>query len=508
MGTAMIVAMLGIVTTWLLLFLSFCGIGLTFQKLLGMKALDGENNLSAFWFGWCLVLMGLQIWHWFAPVDWRPLFFVFVLGAGGIYLSRNQLASLCERENFGLPWIFTLCLVIVWLANQALAPVRTYDAGLYHLSAIRWISSYPIIPGLANLHDRLGFNSSYFLFQAMLDVGFWTNRSHHLASGLLLLAVLLEIGFSVYKIITKRPIYIYDLMRILLLAPILNQCFSQASTTSPDLAMYLVGVLISVRLCKLLFSESPSQTEALDVALIIILSAIGVTIKLSFLAMGFLASLVAVGTSIYRVAKQGDEIVRLTKLIVPAVLVLLILLPWMARNVILSGYPVYPVAILPFDVEWKVTPESLTNLNGWIQGWARNPHALPRDVLANWDWLQGWTTEILRHHKFDVTFPLLLFLIGSLIRLSAASNAVLPLSRYAFFFLPPLGMIVFWFLTAPEPRYAGAVFWYLGAGAISLACGELFYDPITEQNLVHCRFFPRRGRGKITAHVDDYTARS
>src|SRR5215471_978333 len=193
MNAGMIVGMLGIVATWGILSLSFCGIGLTFERTLGLKALDGETILSAFWFGWCFVLMGLQIWHSFFPVDWRPLLFVFALGPVGLYLGRNQVTDILKRANFSLPWIFILCLVIGWQANRSLAPLRTYDAGLYHLSAIRWISSYPIIPGLANLHDRLGFNSSYFLFQSMLDVGLWTHRSYHLASGLLLLAVLLEI---------------------------------------------------------------------------------------------------------------------------------------------------------------------------------------------------------------------------------------------------------------------------------------------------------------------------
>jgi hypothetical protein len=508
MSEAMLFGMLGISATWLVLFFCFCGIGLTFQKLFGVKVLDGENTLSAFWFGLCLVLMGLQIWHLFAPVDSRPLLFVLGLGAAGIYLCRSQIFELFKQGNFRLWWIVPFCLVLLWLANRAMAPISAYDAGLYHLSSIRWISSYPIIPGLANLHDRLGFNSSYFLFQAMLDVDTWSHRSHHLASGLLLLVVLLEIGFSAYKIAVKRPIYIYDLLRILLLAPILDQCFSQASTTSPDLAMYVIGVLISVRLCRLLFSEHPYKTETLDVCFIMILSATGITIKLSFLPMGFLASLVAVGKLICRVAKQTGEIARLTKLVPSTVLVLLILLPWISRNVILTGYPIYPIALFSFGVDWKLPPESVANTNEWIQSWARNPHASPIQVLANRDWLQGWTTEMLSHHKFDVIFPLFLFLVGSVITVAAAPNAVLPVSRYILFFFPALGMLMFWFLIAPEPRFAGAAFWYLGAGALSLAYGGLFYDHASKERLVDSRSFsPYRGC-EITPKLDDYTSGS
>ncbi|EMO63800.1 hypothetical protein LEP1GSC133_1179, partial [Leptospira borgpetersenii serovar Pomona str. 200901868] len=34
-----------------------------------------------------------------------------------------------------------------------------YDSGLYHIQSIKWIQEYSVVPGLANLHGRFGFNS-------------------------------------------------------------------------------------------------------------------------------------------------------------------------------------------------------------------------------------------------------------------------------------------------------------------------------------------------------------
>ena len=42
-----------------------------------------------------------------------------------------------------------------------------------------------------------------------------------------------------------------------------------------------------------------------------------------------------------------------------------------------------------------------------------------------------------------------------------------------FFLLPSVASLVFWFMTAPDPRFAGASFWVLGAGAVTLAAQEL-----------------------------------
>ena len=44
-----------------------------------------------------------------------------------------------------------------------------YDLGLYYLKMIRWIATYPIVPGLANLQGHLGFNQPGFLITALLD---------------------------------------------------------------------------------------------------------------------------------------------------------------------------------------------------------------------------------------------------------------------------------------------------------------------------------------------------
>jgi hypothetical protein len=41
------------------------------------------------------------------------------------------------------------------------------------------------------------------------------------------------------------------------------------------------------------------------------------------------------------------------------------------------------------------------------------------------------------------------------------------------FLVPSVASLLFWFMAAPDPRYAGAAFWVLGAGAVMLAAQEL-----------------------------------
>lgn len=462
--------------TWSLLFVSLCGTGLAAIRLLAFRNTSQEMIFDVFWVGWVSVLLGLQIWHLFFRINLTPLALVMIVGVSVLYLERSRIRELVPDVRLRHIGFLAIGLLTVWLANRAMAPIAPYDAGLYHLSSIRWMTSYPIVPGLANLHDRFGFNSSYFLFQAMLDVGFWSDRSYHLASSLLLLVLVLEIAFSAYKVATSVPVYVHDLVRIIFLAPVVSLCFFQASSTSPDLPNYVIGVVICVRLCRLLFGERGNKSDFEDVSLIVLLSAAAVTIKLSFVVMGFLASGVAIGIWLRRVKTGRSGTVVSAKLLPSGVVIVLLLITWVARNIILTGYPVYPIDLWPVAVDWKVTAESVANINGWIQSWARNPNALPRQVLHNWDWIGTWVQQILTQHRFEVVFPLLLFAAGTIVAIFMVKREVFPLSRYFLFMVPAVGALIFWFFTAPEPRYAGATFWYLGAGALSLAFGGLRYD--------------------------------
>src|SRR4029079_17401394 len=54
------------------------------------------------------------------------------------------------------------------LAQLSLLKPEYHDFGNYHLATIRWLTAQPIVPGLGNLHFRLGFNQSYFLYPAQL----------------------------------------------------------------------------------------------------------------------------------------------------------------------------------------------------------------------------------------------------------------------------------------------------------------------------------------------------
>jgi hypothetical protein len=56
--------------------------------------------------------------------------------------------------------ILIISLLLVYCSVMSLMNMDCYDTGLYHLPMINWITNSSLPFGLANLHDRFGFNNS------------------------------------------------------------------------------------------------------------------------------------------------------------------------------------------------------------------------------------------------------------------------------------------------------------------------------------------------------------
>lgn len=474
---ALLLTMIFVLFLWLGFFLVFAGLGLLLRRLFGSESQDLEDLLHSFWVGWALAILMLQIWHFWFPVDWRASSFLFLVGALGIVWNRQNLWSLL-RKNLLKNWAFLLffLLISVWLANRAIGSERLYDTGLYHLPAVHWIKVFPIVPGLGNLHGRLAFNSSYFLYSALLGGGPWNARSQHLSGGLLLLVLLAQIIVSaVAAFRDKRGASLHRLFLIMMFTPVLIKAFSpHVSSLSPDLPVFVLGIVISSKLLE--FLENPTQTypwKGYMVSTTIMMAALGIVIKLSFLFFALLASLVAgAATS----TPKGQSEKRHNRKIVFWIIICvsLILLSWMARGVILSGYLFYPSTIGSFPVEWRIPRQAVLEEAYWIQSWARQPNVHWSEVLGNWAWFKPWAFRMLR--SYEVATPIVLLLIGCFLAFCLSPlrrDKKKKQGRRWLLLLPPIASLFFWFFTAPDLRYVGASFWILGTGALILGVNTL-----------------------------------
>ncbi|HRU04944.1 MAG TPA: hypothetical protein P5137_04110 [Candidatus Brocadiia bacterium] len=458
----MLAALISIVATWLLIGPAFLGLGLALRRAAGVPAESPEDLLAAFWVGWAAALGALQWTSLFLPIGWPARLIVLVLGVAGFVFHGRAIAAIAWPRNARrAAFVACLALFALWLANQSTAPIVLYDAGLYHLTQVRWAASFPAVPGLGNLHVRLAYNNASFLYNAFMSAGPWQGLAHHVSNGLLLLAMAARLGLGAWRRLFGREAKPSDLAALILLGPALSQCFRHASSLSPDLPAFALGVLVCLELIRLALDNLPPGAKRAAAFHVLVLASAGLAVKLTFAVFGFTAAVAALA-----LLWRARPVFR--PMAAAGVLSAFIVAPWFARGVITSGCPFYPSQALAVNVDWRVPPEIARNDLQWMRSWARVPAAPPDQVLAGWSWLRPWTRGLFAYeeHVFDVVLPLLIALIAGVALLARPGPKPWRAAACA---IPCAAAIVFWFFSAPLPRYAAASLWALAAGLAAAA---------------------------------------
>jgi hypothetical protein len=143
------------------------------------------------------------------------------------------------------------------------------------------------------------------------------------------------------------------------------------------------------------------------------------------------------------------------KIIVNTVVCLLLVLPFMARNVILTGYPFYPATFGNiFNVDWKADYNIIKKLQDYIKYFNRVNTAFA-DInqtkkLSTPGWITSWFHYLFRYDKVVVVAALAGYLLNllSIKRFLAFNNKSTKFLALVFCL-----QLVSWMWIAPDPRF-------------------------------------------------------
>jgi hypothetical protein len=351
--------------------------------------------------------------------------------------------------------LFVPCLLFA--ALNALTNGYCHDTLLYHLAAVRWVADFGSVPGLANLHGRLGFNSALHPLAGLFAGPFGIAVSGEFVNPVIVLcacAVLLQgIRLNRNEFFTQGSVY-----ACLLLPLILGQLFSVClSSPQPDVAAVAIAILVTWHLREVIFdADTLPDVEHSSFLRCLMASSLVVMLKLSCAALGLGAA--ALVTVMILIRRR-----RFITTVIPVIVVFVCSLPWVCRGYITSGYPLYPSELGAIHFDWIVPHDAASSDKKWVLSWARDPTRDADAVLANNDWLRPWLATTFG--DLLVRKSLLLGAAGLILGLISAPWRW----RIGSFFqcccliAPILLSLVFWFLTAPDVRFAGATIWTVAA---------------------------------------------
>src|SRR5580698_6114892 len=137
----------------------------------------GDHAIAATWLGLLTIaaaLLGLSVLTPLTPWVGFGVMVMFGVAAACIRAVRRDFATLLTHASG--PVIFAFGILAMVAALNATRFVEAYDTGLYHYPLTRWLATYGTVRGLALIHFRFGFSSSWFALAAPFDFGVLQGR--------------------------------------------------------------------------------------------------------------------------------------------------------------------------------------------------------------------------------------------------------------------------------------------------------------------------------------------
>lgn len=391
-------------------------------------------------------------------------------------------------------WI-ALGLIALWIANRAIGPGNALDSGLYHYQVMRWNHEHPIEAGLANLHPLFAYNNSFHLFDALLQAGPWEGRANHLANGLLLLIWLGTVVISGARLLrVSDENRAQDLFNLVLMVPLVMYAVSkEASSPTSDLPQAALAFAAASTFVRVLNTEPGDDAgeRAFATVSVVLLAAAALCVKLSAGALAVSLGFIALVT--YLMQKSVAPWRRVT-VGWSCGLAFALAASWMARGVVLSGFPLYPSRLLAAPVEWRAPPIAAGGLGAKFRSQSEQLRVgMLRRAVASADFqrLPQWIARPIRNASENSSGAfawMLAMLLASTIEIALPAGLAL-LAIFALIIqrirkdsteaargvewlatLPPLMAIIVWAIAAPEPRFAAASFWILAAALVAKVC--------------------------------------
>jgi len=337
--------------------------------------------------------------------------------------------------------------VAILVLLRSNGPCADYDTYLYHAQGVRWLKTFGTVPGLANLQTRLGFNNAWFVTATLVDVGPFTFKSFHVIDPFLYLFTLLTLA-SRFVMRIGTPLNVSRAFEAILLYPLIRYG-GGINSLSTDIPAALLAIYIVAHLLR---RHETDGLKAGDLVWVMVMAPFAATLKQSYLPLMLLPLLSWAGIAARErrsLAETGRNAARLAA--VYGTIGIAVMAPWLARNVMLSGYLVYPFSALDlFNFDWKVPRDVIVSDERWVKSWARAPGVHPDLVLnGGVDWFKKWPA------RFNPVFlDFMHWLAVGLAVLALFLESAKDLIRRFWPLAATLAAgVVFWFIQAPETRF-------------------------------------------------------
>lgn len=260
--------------------------------------------------------------------------------------------------------------VLATLAALFSRRVDYFDSGSYHLGIIEWLTRFGTVPGVALVHSRLGFGSSWFGLGAAFSDGFLHARMAALPGALAVLLGVAHLAVAGRRVLARGEARPWDVFLVVGLAIVLISVPDDLMISpSPDLPAALLIVEAAW-----LFLRSLESPSLLAGAALLAVGAAGVKLQAAPFAVCMLVAAAARLRPLRSVIGLGAMAVVLVG-------------PTLAYNTVASGCPLFPAPPC-LAVSWRLPGREVARLRTTIRDFGRGTLGAPaaEDAGLRWIW--------------------------------------------------------------------------------------------------------------------------
>lgn len=468
--------MITTLVTWIIIFYTLFSLGdffiLLYNRICSNK--ESYNIMDTFTLGICFTTILLSISSLWLPSNHYILFAYIIIGTIHWIFNYSRLKKHIKPvvQFYSSSSFFQKALIVTsFIAVLVYVYIfeHHYDAEYYHYQQIRWNEEFSVVPGLANLEDRFGFNSNYLLLSSIFTFRFLFGDIEalyvlqSLFYVILLIWILIKLFYSNYNI----KYIIAFLLSIIIVAIYGFMLTSSCTDIFPILFIFFYSIK-TITDSKWIYKQP---------LLACLLPVVMVTIKLSTAPFCLICLFI-----LYYLFKNKKH----KELYLIFILGVLTIASWCIRNIIISGYLVYPIHQIDlFNFDWEVPKATALIHNTHIQTWGK------RVFMTDWNTF----INTIRHLNFSENWSIIVKFI-SLILVMVLSTPTLYKTikkktdiNTLTLYLITIFCLIFGLVSAPDFRF---IFGYILAGI--LLSFAILYD---NKNII----FPKSGKYTISLIV-------
>jgi hypothetical protein len=430
-----------IITTFnYLILLSIFGYAFIFKKIIKKDLFYSVNNYDFFYGLFIIVLLSIFI-NFFAPLKFFSIP-VVIIGLLLFFYGK-------KIEIYNVNFIFYLIIITI-VSFFSYFNGNNVDSPMYHLQVLKWMSEHKISLGLINLEMRLGNNSSWHSFLALVDFGFKTWSTKYYLSNILIAVITVQVISR--KTLSLSNLFLFLSVCYLMLFSYLHPfnngiILNHLGNPEVDIASMIL-FFFSIYLFLKLVETNFTSKELIDLLSVVIF--LSISTKLSNIG------LVLIPLYIFFKHKQYFFLNSIHYVIILASLL------WTGRSFLISGCFLFPVKSTCFSTPWLESVDKIEHFSKIIMGFARDTRL--RDKYTNFDyiidsnqWILPWfndyflNTSLLKISAVLIFLSVLLAILFLILNKSFYIHNIIK-KNFLFILIYFVITILIWF-KAPEIRF-------------------------------------------------------